>query len=279
MSNMAKIFVVANLVLALAIFGAAAAFLGAQDDYKAALVDTTKKADETVKSLNAQIAGHIKEIDEQKRAASLAVAAKTQAESESETLRTQLADAKAANDKLTVTGEGHAQNLAAMTKILEEDRAARATLQKSAEDATQNSLSFQKKWEEEVANRAQMESQIANLTEQVQSLSAEKGDLEKSLRDAQFLLDSYKEKFGPIGPQQGADGVVLAVKENLVTISVGANDKVRVGDEYHIRRGERYVGRITIRQVMKNMAVGNFDGEFKTDAAPPQMNDVAYTRR
>ena len=37
MSSMAKIFVVVNLVLGVAAFGAAATLLGAQNDYRAAL--------------------------------------------------------------------------------------------------------------------------------------------------------------------------------------------------------------------------------------------------
>ena len=47
MSSMAKIFVVVNLVIIVAVFGSAATLLGAQDDYRAALTEATTKARET----------------------------------------------------------------------------------------------------------------------------------------------------------------------------------------------------------------------------------------
>jgi hypothetical protein len=46
MSSMAKIFVVVNLIIAIAAFGSAATLLGAQDDYKTELLKTIDQAGE-----------------------------------------------------------------------------------------------------------------------------------------------------------------------------------------------------------------------------------------
>ena len=66
------------------------------------------------------------------------------------------------------------------------------------------------------------------------------------------------------------------MRDNLVVISVGSKDRVRIGDTYHLRRGATYVGQIRIDKVEKNMAVGVFDTEFAGEGAPPQTGDVAY---
>ncbi|MHC4957336.1 MAG: hypothetical protein ACYTGN_03100 [Planctomycetota bacterium] len=74
---------------------------------------------------------------------------------------------------------------------------------------------------------------------------------------------------------QGSPGVVKKVRDNFVSISVGSGDGVKIGDNYGVRRGATYVGRIRITRVDKNMAVGEFDDQFKGPGVPPQAGDIA----
>ncbi|MFI5403242.1 MAG: carboxymuconolactone decarboxylase family protein [Planctomycetota bacterium] len=65
---------------------------------------------------------------------------------------------------------------------------------------------------------------------------------------------------------------VNAVKEDLVSISAGARDKIRMDDAFHIsRKWGRYVGRIRITQIDENLSVGVLEELGK--AAPPQVGD------
>lgn len=279
MTSMAKIFVVVNLVLTLAFFGSAAALLGAQDDYKTAFEGVTQKFEEAKKEWQAKLDQANRERDQAVANASKELASRTAADTRSKELESQLTASNQTNQKLTSTTETNATELASLRKLIEENRATNDALRQRAEEASQNYLNANKKLEDEIANRVGLEQQVSQLNEQIASLSAKIGDLDKSKADLEFWLGAYKEKFGEIGmPGKGANGVVLAVKGNLVSISVGSEDGVKIGDEYHLRRGDKYVGRITIKTVMKNQAVGQFDEEFAGSGAPAQVNDVAYTR-
>ena len=97
----------------------------------------------------------------------------------------------------------------------------------------------------------------------------------RALRDSNFLLGKYREKYGPMDDAPGARGVVNLVKGNLVSISVGSADKVRIGDNYNLSRGDKYVGRIRIISVDKNSAVGAFDNANPGSGAPPMAGDAA----
>jgi hypothetical protein len=66
------------------------------------------------------------------------------------------------------------------------------------------------------------------------------------------------------------------VRDDLVVISLGSADGVRVGDLFHVRRGSAYVGRIRIDKVERNLSVGTFDSQFPGPGAPPQKRDVVY---
>jgi outer membrane murein-binding lipoprotein Lpp len=77
-------------------------------------------------------------------------------------------------------------------------------------------------------------------------------------------------------PARSIAGRVSSVEDTLVKISVGGVDGVRVGDIFHLRRGAIYVGRVTIQDVGKDEAVGEFDTEFPGRIGPPHAGDLAY---
>ena len=74
-------------------------------------------------------------------------------------------------------------------------------------------------------------------------------------------------------------GVVKRVRGRLLSISLGSNDGVRVGEVYEVRRGAVHVGRLLITKVDKDQAVGEFDPKSKGPGAPPMAGDVAEARK
>lgn len=278
MSTMAKIFVVVNLVLAVAVFGAAATLLGAQDDYKKALEMAGEKARATIDQKDREIQGLTKQANEALQRASEAGAARKTAEAETEQRKNEAAQSKAANEKLLASNEIYAAELAALRDLIERNEAASKTWVNEAAQATKDKLNFQTRFEEETRARAQCEQTISDLQEQINELAAMRGDLEKKNADLEFWVAEARKRIPDLGtPSKGPPGVVNAVKGNLVTISVGSEDGVRRGDTYHIRRGGTYVGQIKITSVQKHLAVGEFDTQFPGPGGAPEVNDTAYT--
>ena len=116
--------------------------------------------------------------------------------------------------------------------------------------------------------------------EQIQEQAAQIGDLSSQLRQANFWLNTYRERFGDItGGPQGSDGRILEVRGNILALSVGSEDGVRTGDIYNLRRGAEYVGQCKVTKVYKGQSVAEFDAEYPGNAAPPQTGDVAYPHR
>jgi hypothetical protein len=276
MSSMAKIFVVVNLILGVAAFGSAATLLGAKEDYKAANKTLVENFDNYKTATRAEIDRLETEKGQQFNVASQAQAARTTAETANEDLKRQLAEAAEANKKLLNTIQANAKQAESLQAA---NAAFKEWLEKYAQEAgsaTKDKLNIKDKWEKEVANRVRLEAEVAKTAEERDSLAAKGGNLAKELKNAQFWLNEYRKKFGDIteGPK-GSAGVVKMVRDNFVSISVGSGDGVKVGDNYGLRRGATYVGRIRITRVYKDMAVGEFDDQFKGPGAPPQAGDIA----
>jgi predicted RNase H-like nuclease (RuvC/YqgF family) len=275
MSSMAKIFVVVNLILAVAVFGAAATLLGAQDDYKKALEKATTDFAKFQSAKEADITRLNKELADQQGKASEALAAKNNAEGTLEGVRKENADLKSTNEKMNSSVETLSKEVSSLRDIIEADRASREKLSMEAKSSTTDKLNLQKKWEEEVRARASADSQIADLNETVQNMAAEKGDMDKDLRNTKFWLDKYRERYGDMVGGQGSAGRVLSVRGNLVVLSVGSQDKVAIGDVYSIRRGSTFVGQMKVTKVYKDQAVGEFDDRFTGPGQAPQAGDTA----
>jgi len=275
MSSMAKIFVVVNLAFGIVAFGSAATLLGAHDDYKR---EYEKKVDE-LKAHQVQSQAKIDDLElqrvQQTNQASVQLGRADQLQQQVEDLTTRLAAAESSNQTLRSSVESFAKDLGTQNQLNAANQEFLKRLSDEKNTATEQMLNAREEKDKEVANRVGLEQQVSELTDQVQTLSAEKGDVERQLRESNFWLDKYRAKYPDIKGSKGAIGVVNAVKGPLVSISVGSADKVRVGDSYDLSRGSSYVGRIKIVQVDKNLSVGQFDVMNPGSGAPPMAGDKA----
>lgn len=275
MSSVAKIFVVVNLVFSLVAFGSAATLLGSQDDYKVAL---GKKIDE-FRQYQAQTTKEMEDLvnqkNQQQQKASEESGRAGQFQQQVEDLNTRLANANTLVSTLTSSVESFGRELATANQLNSSNKEYLDKLSAENKSSTEAMLNATTKLDKEVENRVGLEQQVTELTDQVTTLSAEKGDCETKLREVNFWLTKYREKYGDLQGSPGAPGVVSAVKGNLVSISVGSNAKVRVGDTYNISRGPNYVGRIRITTVDKSLSVGIFDEANPGSGAPPMPGDRA----
>ena len=280
MSSMAKVFVVVNLVLGVAAFGSAATLLGAKEDYKSANRKLTQNYDFFKSKKSREIEGLNKKLGDAQTEASQAKAAQDLAISKLSGLRATSAEANKRNTEL-VTAMAKMNTI--NENLTEANKNFDSWLKKYAAEsgkATKEMVNAKNALQKEIDNRVRLEGEVAKTVEEREALAARAGQLDKDLRNAKFWLDKYRERFGDItGKPQGSSGVVKRVRGGLVSISVGTNDGVRVGDIYQIRRGSSYVGQVKITNVYKDQAVGEFDNEFKGPGAPPQAGDVAEPRR
>jgi chromosome segregation ATPase len=284
MSSMAKIFVVVNLLLVVAVFGAAAVLLGAQDDYRGNLVELEQKSRETRDKLGADIAKLKGQVSAQVQKTSDEKARADDAEARLEIATATLDKAQQANAAQTTSNERLSGELASLRSLYENQQAVLTAAANDAKEASQAFVDKNKAWEEVVRVAAQLDMRVTELDDSVRSLQADKKKVEDSLRDCEFWLGKYKERFGDIaGLTKAAEGKVLEVREAaggvvLLILSVGRDDGVTVGDEYRISRGSDFVGFAKVTRVLADKAVAEFDTQFPGNGAPARNGDRAYTK-
>lgn len=285
MSSMAKIFVVVNLVIIVAVFGSAATLLGAQDDYRKALTETANKARDThakqkkmIDDARAQTASQrTKAINEMNRA--------NDAEQRFEMAKANSDSANQINVSNGAALERLSGEYNSLRKLYEGQAEMIKTLQSSAKDADQNYTDKNSAWERAVKEAAARANRIAELDDSVRTLQAEHKAKMDELRQTKFWLEEMEKRHGSIRDNQIIDveGRVLEVREAvggvvIVIISIGREDKVTVGSEFKISRGRDFVGFAKITRVMKNSAVAEFDTRFAGKGAPVRSGDRAYSR-
>lgn len=277
MSSMAKIFVVVNLVLGVVAFGSAATLLGAQDDYKEALVQKSAEFKEYKEHQDKLLDDRERDLALQQNRAGEAVGRANNLESANQDLEARLAKAATRNDQLQASVETLAKEVEQGNTINQNNKKWLEDLSAANKRATEEMLNAKTQLREEIANRVRLETTVANQNQTITDLSASKGDLERQLRQVNFWLSEYRKRYGDMtNVSKGAEGRINSVRGDLVVISVGSSDGVQVGDVYHIRRGATYVGQVVIDKVEKNLSVGTFDSQFPGPGAPPQRGDVAY---
>ena len=285
MSSMAKIFVVVNLVLVVVVFGSGATLLGAQDDYRSKLEETTKQAMRVHNAEKIKIDSLYGDLSAQKTEAVREAGRAEDAERRLLLKGKILDSAQQINAQLTSANERFTGELEALRKQIENQQGTVTAAQSEAKDSNEKYQDAKKQWEEEVRNRSALEGRVQELDDTVRSLQADGNDKDKKIRELQFFVSKAKEMGfdpGTVG-SVGADGVVMKVQEVagggiVVVISVGSADGVKVGDEYKLSRGNQFVGFIKITRVHKDKAVGEFDTNNTGAGAPPEAQDRAYTK-
>jgi uncharacterized coiled-coil DUF342 family protein len=279
MSSMAKVFVVLNLILVLLAFGAAATLLGAQDNYKAQLEEANQKFKEFQAAQSAELRRKETELESQGQRAIQMSTERNAAIAERDQLRTSVQEAKQLVDKHAATIESLTEELKGLRATIDQLRGLVDAATKRADEDTSRANNLKAQLDAEVQNRVRLEAEVVRASEESRELSTKLAQVEKELRDANFWLGEYRTRYGPIAPGMGAEGVVKSVgKTGLVAISVGSSAGVKMGDEYQISRGDRFVCTIRIIEVQPQLSVGRVVEGTQTDAFPPQANDRAWTR-
>lgn len=108
----------------------------------------------------------------------------------------------------------------------------------------------------DTANQAQ--TKLTQLEERKQQLIAQVAYQKMTLEQ-----NGINPEVVPVSLEKPVDGVVTAVSEkNLIEISIGMDDGIRVGVSLEAFRDNKYLGKVTVRKVTANRSVAEIDPRF-----------------
>jgi len=262
MSTVAKVFVVLNLLLAVAFLGAAATHLGYDDSYRKKLTDVTAQKDAEIKAVKGQLDDLTKDkvnlqqkVNEQTQRADVA---NTRAES----YKTAYDQVVADHNKLSAsysaladaqkTAQGTIQNYATLITSLQNERNSTLQALAAAQDAEVQARKNQ------ATTELNLEQATTQLQDAKEKLSTTSSDLESTRTKLEAMMKSHPDT-AMVTDQPAQTGKILQADNahNIFVISLGSEDGVKVGFKYTVARGNHYVGEIAIDRVEAKMASGS----------------------
>jgi hypothetical protein len=277
MSTVAKVFVVLNLLLAVAFLGSAATILGNQDAYKSKLEsERTLHAGTIAEKDRALTEAHNREVELSRQI--------NEARAQAQAARAEADARKAANDqmaaenaKLAAAYEASARALLVANNTIKEIRSQIEALQNERTTLIQKVQTAEKNAADAVSVQNKLELDMENATAQLQDLKAKLNAAEEETRQLRFSVETSQRTGTPAsaGQQPAHRAKVLAADNemNIVVISLGAEDGVKVGFRYTISRGNRYVGTLVIDKTEAKLASGHLDRGLST--GPVNVGDDA----
>ena len=274
MSTVAKVFVVLNLLLAVAFLGAAATHLGYDDSYRKKLTDVTVAKDAEIK----RVQGLLDEANKDKVELTKKVNEQTSradvANTRGESFKTAYDQVVQDHNKLSAsysalsdaqnTAQKTIQNYAALVTSLQNERNSTLAALTAAQDAEVQARK----------NQATTELNLEQATAQLQDTSAKLTQTTSDLESTRTKLESAIKTGGSatlITDQPAQTGKILQADNahNIFVISLGSEDGVRVGFKYTVARGNHYVAEIVIDRVEAKMASGSAARGMSTGEIQP----------
>lgn len=259
MSLFAKIMVVVNLILAVVFLSAAGTFLGAQENWKTqhstlktSLEDTIAKKDDQIKAADARADALALNLAEMEKAK---VAAETQLASDQASMR----NLNEANGQLREAIERLSNTYQTVQDANTRLEGEKANLNEKLNAAQSDARDARSETDTANGTIAQQAQQIADLEKQVASLEMQATANAETIDAQKTTLALYQATYGdlPAGltPIDVAGRIQAVDNEmDIFVISVGERDKVAVGHEFTVYRGNDYVSTIVVDQVFPNSA-------------------------
>jgi small-conductance mechanosensitive channel len=281
MSVIAKILIVLNLVLAVVFLGASATFLGQQESWKKKHDDLKTATAAEIADISAQRDGARNTARDQENLANQRQSQVTELQGRLETKENDYTQITESHNTLLGQYERLSQtykdavalndSLTQKNNALVNEKDAALTAKREAIAAQNAAETEQKRLEGELENAEMAKSELAK---RMTTLADEH-------ESQTVLLEAYVEKFGSLADVMNPPTIkarVTAVDNdlNIVMLSVGRDDKVKVGYAFTVYRGNEYIGKIIIDKVEADYASGYSQKELEQGAI--QVGDDATTR-
>jgi cell division protein FtsB len=283
MGMFAKIFIVVNLVLAVVFLGAASTLLGTAEDYKGMhyklLTETTaqkKKLNDEIAALQADNAKYKGE--------------KTLWMNKNEELETRIqrdtVTYKNLTEKFNVaieTNSKYEESLRNLNGLLDKEKEQNKVLAGQNETALADMRSAKEDADNLRSDNERLMASVKNLQGNLAQVEKEMARVSDDNTKKASLLKQIEARLGAdvvagLRNQTAVDALVARVDEelNIVLITVGTDDELKIGDIMTVYRGNEYVGKLIIDKTGDDWASGHMDmGLTKTF---PQQGDSASTR-
>jgi DNA repair exonuclease SbcCD ATPase subunit len=249
MNTIGKIFVFAVLIMSVVFMSFAVAIFASHTNWKKEsehLQEELAKVTEERQQKEAAITKLNEDLAASKAARDRVVAALQAAlvEKNSELAELQ----KKRDDQLTKLDE----DIAELTKAKQErDEAEKliANLRDEIKELQQDLKGMVNRGAELAAKLHQSESELAMASERRDQLEQQVSDARQMLQQNGLSLQRPKNIIPLV------DGVVMAVSENLVEVSIGSDDGLQKGHELEVFRADQYLGRLKVVSVTPDRAV------------------------
>ena len=253
----AKILIVLNLVLAVAVMGAAGAYLNSAENWKRQYNESKASMEKEIAELRDRNTKTQSSLDEANRKAAAAITAKDTAEVAAKQAADQNSVLQKKLDDLVASNQSTSGTLSTLETGLKQAREQNDKLlaeKKTADDERRAAMQAKDAAETE---QKRLQNELNNATATLES--ADKSKVELAERNEALATENrmYRERFGSIGmPSTPVKGMVLAAdsKSDIYLISVGSKDQVKVGDELTVYRGDQFVAVVVVDKVFEDKA-------------------------
>jgi hypothetical protein len=274
MNLVGKIFAFLVLAMSLVFMAFAVAVYGTHKNWRDAVenpntgykvkiaAEQTKQQElkDEIDKLTAQIAEE--DVVKRKALAELETV-RTEKDTELKALRSQHEELQKANQEAIAAMTAGQGNLDKMTKEVEvlrkEIREAQAERDKSFDQVVK------------------LTDQVHQVTNEITRLKEREGQLAQQLASARMVLSKRGISVGETDVPPPLRGKVLAVSQNdLLELSLGADDGIRTGNTLEVFRGSSYLGRVQVLTTQSDRAVAKILPDFKKGVI--QKGDDVATR-
>ena len=248
----AKILIVLNLVLAVAVMGAAGAYLQSAEHWKTQHETTKQNLESEIKELRDRNVKSELATQENLLKASAAEQDKRALEASFKIVED---SNKVLQNKLNDLTQSTTGINAAMSQLeagLKQAREQNEKLlgeKKTADDERRAAMDAKAAAETE---QKRLDNELNNATSSLDASQKDKARLAEQLEAANTQLTIYRQKFpGVSGVGAPVKGMVLAAdpKMDLYLISVGEKDNVQVGNELTVFRGDQFVAVVVVDKI------------------------------
>lgn len=268
MNTVTKVFIVLNMIAAIAVGVVVAQMYAYQENYKRRWDEDTYKLTRDLDRISKKVAdlSFKRQVAEDTLSVLLAKhealqSRKTELEEQIKERESKISNLETTISELTATSVQQREQIASLQKTLELARRRRDELNSIAQVARAVAFQLNVKLAEVEDDLANVEAELARRERTVFEL-----EQDNKSKDALIALvrtnhpDVYKHIMGQkIGVAQVLDAVVAAVKRNpqgqqdLVMLTIGRDEEVRVGLEFTIYRGNQYICKVRAERVLNDM--------------------------
>lgn len=281
MSGIAKILVVVNLVLAVVFLGSASSYLGVKQSWKVKHDNVKKDLEEQVATLTDQLNQSRQNYNNQKSETQGLIAQNQSLNSQLKALQDQMSDLKGAHNELKGSYDRLAQTANDLKETINTLTSDKDRLTQEKEGALAEKRQAVEAMNNAVTEQRRLESVVQDQNDQLAEAAKRAKMVDDTLNDTELVVAQYEKLYGPLPEAVNVKLITAKVsavssKHNIVLLSVGSDDGVKVGTKFTVYRGNDYIGTVFVDNVEADHCSGY--SKKGLEQSPIQVGDDATTR-